>query len=159
VQPPRQRSAFRIHTKTAKVVGDCKPVAALRERARAWTALDERLRQTLPSPLREQVRLADLRDDRIVFLAPTPAWASRLRMSQGDLLAAAHNLGAKASSVVVKVAPLLPEPEEPVAAKPLPRAAADHLRKAAQSLSDHELKALFLSLASVAEDSSSPPES
>ncbi|MBB6185420.1 DciA family protein [Oleiagrimonas soli] len=140
-------------------MGDCKPVAALRERAQALIALDERLRQTLPSPLREQVRLADLRDGRIVFLAPTPAWASRLRTCQGELLAAAHKLGAQASSVVVKVAPLLPEPEEPVVTKPLPHAAAEHLRKAAQSLSDHELKALFLNLASVAEQSSSPSES
>jgi hypothetical protein len=140
-------------------VGECKPVIALRDRARVLAALDEQLRQMLPSPLREQVRLADLRDGRIVFLAPTPAWATRLRTAQNELLAAAHHLGAQAHTVVVKVAPpTVSPPEYTISAKPLPHAAANHLRKAAKSLSDHELKALFLELASLAEDSCSPQE-
>jgi hypothetical protein len=131
-------------------------VASLRDRARALAALDLRLRRTLPASLRDQVRLADLRDGRIVFLAPTPAMAARLRTCQSDLLATAHLLGAKAGTVVVKVASIPTDSYEPVRAKPLPRTAADHLRKAAQSLSDHELKALFLKLASLAGDEPPP---
>ena len=155
MQPSRPRQTRRSET-AARAVGDLKPVAALRERARALAVLDERLRLVLPSPLREQVRLADLRDGRIVFLAPTPAWASRLRQVQSTLLEAARGLGAEAGSVVVKVVPPLPESTQAVTAKPLSRAAADHLRKAAQSLSDHEMKALFLNLASIADETSSP---
>jgi hypothetical protein len=143
---------------TAKAVGDCKPVASLRDRACALAALDLRLRRTLPEPLQDQVRLADLRDGRIVFLAPTPAMAARLRTCRDDLLATAHVLGAQADTVVVKVAPIPTDTYQPARAKPLPGAAADHLRKAAQSLSDHELKALFLNLASLADGTSSTRE-
>jgi hypothetical protein len=155
VQPSRPRTTHRSES-LATAVGDSKPVAALRARARALGVLDEKLRQKLPSPLREQVQLADLRDGRLVFLAPTPAWASRLRMAGNTLLEAAHDLGAEAVSVVVKVVPPLPETEVTVTAKPLSRTAADHLRKAAQSLSDQELKALFLNLASIADETSPP---
>jgi len=143
---------------SAKAVGDCKPVAALRDRARALAGLDLRLRRTLPQPLQDQVRLADLRHGRIVFLAPTPATAARLRTCSDDLLSTAHALGAQADTVVVKVAPIQTDTYRPPEAKPLPGAAADHLRKAAQSLSDHELKALFLKLASLAGDTTPTQE-
>ncbi len=150
-RPPRPSLGRR--DSTAKAVGDCSPVASLREHARALAALDARLRQSLPAPLREQVRLADLRAERLVFITPTPALASRLRSHGDDLLAAAHLMGAQARAVVVKVASIpTTDTDAPVRAKPLPHAAADHLRKAAQSLSDHELKALFLKLASCADD-------
>lgn len=137
-------------------MGECGPVAALKARAQVLKELDERLRQTLPPPLRGQVRLADLRDGRIVFLAPSPAWASKLRMLQNEILANARSFGAHAGSVVVKVAPPPPEPKEPEPAKPLSHTAAHHLRSAARFLSDPELRALFLELASFAEHSSSP---
>jgi hypothetical protein len=154
----RPHPSLRKHPATAKAVGECKPVAALRDRARALAALDLRLRRTLPEPLRDQVRLADLRGGRIVFLAPTPAMAGRLRTCRDDLLSTAHTLGVQADTVVVKVASVPTDSYEPIRAKPLPSVAADHLRKAAQSLSDHELKALFLNLASLAGDSSSSQE-
>ncbi|HEV2680622.1 MAG TPA: DciA family protein, partial [Rhodanobacter sp.] len=56
--------------------------ATLARKAGALEALDRALRQTLPSPLREQVRFANLRNERLVFLASSPAWASRLRLMQ-----------------------------------------------------------------------------
>lgn len=151
----RPRPSSRQRPSTAKAVGECTPVASLRDRARALAALDLRLRRSLPAPLRDQVRLADLRDGRIVFLAPTPAMAARLGTCRADLLATAHMLGAQAEAVVVKVASIPEDTYVPVRTKPLPRTAADHLRKAAQSLTDHELKALFLKLASLAGDA--PP--
>lgn len=153
MQSRRPHPSSRNRPATAKAVSDCAPVASLREHARALAALDLRLRRTLPPALRDQVRLADLRDGRIVFLAPTPATAARLRTCRDDLLAAAHELGVQADAVVVKVAPIPTDTYVPAKAKPLPHTAADHLRKAAQSLSDHELKALFLKLASLAGDS------
>jgi hypothetical protein len=137
-------------------VNECGPIAALSHRAHELDGLDRQLRQSLPSPLREQVRLADARDGRLVFLAPTSAWASRLRLAQTQLLSAARTLGTRAESVIVKVAPLPPIPEEPAIRKPLSPATADHLRSTAASLSDPEMRALFLSLASIADGSPSP---
>lgn len=156
--PSRQRHVSVRGNSTARSVGDCAPVANLRKRVRALTLLDQRLRQSLPSPLREQVRLADLRGGRMAFLAPTPALAARLRMCTDDLLDTAQKLGAHAVSVVVKVVPTRTDATQPVSAKTLPRTTADHLRKAARSLSDHELRALFLELASLAGDHPSPSE-
>ena len=152
----RQAPPVRHHPSNAKAVGDLTPVSSLRDRASALAALDQRLRQALPPPLREQVRLADLRGERLVFLAPTPATAARLRACREDLLATAQVLGIRTRDVTVKVAQLPDDTYVPPKAKPLPRAAADHLRKTAHSLSDHELKALFLNLASLAGDDTAP---
>lgn len=137
-------------------ITDVGPVAALAKQAGKLEALDRALRQTLPSPLREQVRFANLRDDRLVFLASSPAWASRLRLQQTQILAAARAIGANASSVTVKVAPLPPPDPPPEQSKPLSAAAALHLKAAAGSIHDPELRAMFLELASVAETSNSP---
>jgi len=138
-----------------KSVTEFGPIAALAKRAGELEALDRALRQTLPSPLREQVRFANLRDGRLVFLAPTPAWASRLRLSQAQILSTAHALGVHANAVTVKVAPLPPAQTEPDRTKPLSAAAANHLKAAAATTSDLELRELFLALASVADISAS----
>ena len=138
-------------------LADIGPVAALAKKAGKLEALDRALRQTLPSPLREQVRFANLRDDRLVFLASSPAWASRLRLQQAQILAAARAIGANAGSVTVKVAPLPPPDPQPEQSKPLSVAAALHLKAAANSVTDTELKALFLDLASIAETTNSIP--
>ncbi|MCE5231904.1 MAG: DciA family protein [Mizugakiibacter sp.] len=135
-------------------VGECVSVAALAERARELDRMDQRLRQTLPVPLRDQVRFADVRNGRVVFLASSPAWASRLRLAQAQILSTARTLGVRAESVTVKVATLPSVPPEPAGRKPLSPAAARHLQAAAKSLTDPELRALFLELASFAELSS-----
>lgn len=132
-------------------------VAVLAEKASKLEALDRALRQTLPPPLRDQVRFANLRDDRLVFLASSPAWASRLRMQQAQILAAARAIGTQAGSVIVKVAPLPPPDPQPEQSKPLSVAAAAHLKAAANSIHDPELRAMFLDLASIAETANSNP--
>ena len=78
-----------------KPLADCGSFATLASKADALEALDRALRQTLPSPLREQVRFANLRHDRLVFLASSPGWASRLRMMQTQILAAARADGVR----------------------------------------------------------------
>jgi hypothetical protein len=138
-----------------KSLVECGSFATLARKAGALEALDRALRQTLPSPLREQVRFADLRNDRLVFLASSPAWASRLRLMQTQILATARAIGTCASSVTVKVAPQPPVVTEPDRSKPLSLAAASHLRAAAASISDPELRVLFLELASLAETADS----
>ena len=138
-----------------KSLVDCGSFATLAKKADVLEALDRALRQTLPSPLREQVRFANLRNDRLVFLASSPAWATRLRLMQTQILATAHAIGTSASSLTVKVAPQPPLIIEPDRSKPLSPAAANHLRATAASLSDPELRALFLELASLAETADS----
>ncbi|OOG59755.1 DciA family protein [Rhodanobacter sp. C03] len=138
-----------------KSLVECGSFATLARKAGALEALDRALRQTLPSPLREQVRFADLRNDCLVFLASSPAWASRLRLMQTQILATARAIGTCASSVTVKVAPQPPATIEPDRSKPLSPAAASHLRAAAASLTDPELRVLFLELASLAETTDS----
>ena len=134
-----------------KSIVDCGSFATLARKAGMLEALDRALRQTLPSPLREQVRFANLRNDRLVFLASSPAWASRLRLMQTQILATASAIGTHASSVTVKVAPQPPVATQPDRSKPLSPTAAAHLRAAAASLTDPELRALYLELASLAE--------
>lgn len=134
-----------------KSIVDCGSFATLARKAGMLEALDRALRQTLPSPLREQVRFANLRNDRLVFLASSPAWASRLRLMQTQILATASAIGTHASSVTVKVAPQPPVETPPDRSKPLSPTAAAHLRAAAASLTDPELRALYLELASLAE--------
>jgi hypothetical protein len=133
-------------------------VAALAARARALDALDRKLRQPLPEPLRHQCRLADIGSGRLVFLASSSVWASSLRFHQAALLAEARKIsGLPIEKFAVKVAPLPPVPPEQAKRKPLSRAAAEHLKTAARSVADPELRAAYLKLASLAEDSSSSP--
>ena len=140
-----------------KSIVDCGSFATLAKRAGMLEALDRALRQTLPSPLREQVRFANLRNDRLVFLASSPAWATRLRLMQTQILATAHAIGTPASSVTVKVAPPPPAVIEPERSKPLSHVAATHLKAAAASISDPTLRDLFLDLASMADTTDSTP--
>ena len=131
-------------------------MAALIARARALDALDQQLRQPLPEPLRRQCRLADLSSGRLVFLASSSVWASKLRFHQAALLAEARMIsGLPVGKFTVKVAPLPPVPPGQIRRKPLSKTAAEHLKTAAQSVADPELRAVYLRLASLAEDSSS----
>jgi len=149
-----QSSSKRPRSNPAKKIAECDPVAALAQRARALDALDRTLRQPLPDALRRQCRLADVRAGRLVFLASSSVWASKLRFYQTALMAEARVAsGLQIDKFAVKVAPLPPVPPEQTRRKPLSYAAAEHLKTAAHSLSDPELRAVYLRLASLAEDS------
>jgi hypothetical protein len=153
MQPVSRSSKSRS---TAKPVGECAPVAALIARARALDALDRQLRQPLPEALRRQCCLASVQSGRIVFLASSSAWAAKLRPYQNALIAQARVIsGLPVEKFAVKVAPLPPRPRGQTRRKPLSPAAAEHLKTAARSLADPELRAVFLQLASLAENSSS----
>lgn len=152
---PKASAASQRRPNGPKPLTDCDSFTTLARKAGALEALDRALRQTLPLPLRDQVRFADLHHDRLVFLASTPAWASRLRLLQTQILASARAIGACASAVKVKVVAPDPVPSRPVRAKSLSPATATHLRAAAASLLDPELQALYLALASATESSAS----
>jgi len=134
---------------------ECLALGTLAEHARALDVLDRRLRRLLPDAVARETRLADVRGGRVVFLASSPAWASRLRLHQAALVTEARvALGDVVERFAVKVAPMPSGPAESTQQKPLSAASAEHLRKAAKSLSDPELRALYLHLASFAVDDS-----
>ncbi len=119
-------------------------------RAGALTDLDHALRGRLPPTLAEQVRLGNVRDGRIVFVASSAAWAARLRMEQATLLRLARTLGVDARGVTIRIAPLPAAPPEPAAGPALSAAAARHLRAAAAASRDPQLRAQLLAMASLA---------
>ena len=121
----------------------------------ALDALDLRLRRLLPVSTARETRLADVRNGRVVFLASSPTWASRLRLHQITILAEARAaLGGGVERFAVKVAPLPTVPPEPTKPKPLSAATARHLMATATILSDPELQALYRKLASIADGES-----
>ncbi|WP_081129813.1 DciA family protein [Metallibacterium scheffleri] len=145
--PPQQSRRAR----GPQSVADCGGLGGLFTKAAALETLDQQLRQRLLPTLAEQVRLGGVHGERIVFVASSAAWASRLRMEQAAILRLARILGLSARVLIVKVAPLPARPPEPAKRLVLSRAAAHHLRAAASSLADPELRARFLALAALAE--------
>ncbi|KAA2284937.1 DUF721 domain-containing protein [Arenimonas fontis] len=124
-------------------------LAGLVERARWLAALDPMLRRSLPATLADQCRLANVDENKLVFLVSSPVWKAKLRLHADALLDAAAAAGLEARSLVVKVAP--PEPVFPTESgqpKPLSEAVRDALRATAHSVSDPGLKAQLLRLAS-----------
>jgi hypothetical protein len=135
-----------------KPIAQCGPVKALSAQARELDNLDQKLRRSLPPPLNERLRYAGLRGTRATLLAPSSVWASRARMAQPKILAALHALGIRAETILVRVVTAAPPVSaEPTASSPLSAASARHLRAAAQAMTDPELRALFLELASFAD--------
>jgi hypothetical protein len=156
MQPPSMPPKSR---RTAKAIGEIGPIAALTARARALDALDRQLRQSLPEPLRSQCCLASVDAGRVVFLANSSVWAAKLRPYQNALLAQARVVsGLPVEKFTVKVAPLPPRPPRQTRRKPLSNSAAEHLKAAARSIADPELRAVYLRLASLADESSCKPE-
>jgi hypothetical protein len=132
---------------------NCVDLGALAQRARALEVLDGRLRRLLPAALARECRLADIRNGRLVFLANSPTWAGRLRLHEATLLTEARSAyDGRIERFAVKVAHRPPVPPEPTWQKPLSAGTARHLRAAAQSIADPELRALYLRLASLASD-------
>ncbi len=135
---------------TPVAITACAGLSKLFSQARELETLDRRLREPLPRQLSEQVRLASIHGPRIVFVASTSAWASRLRMQQRRILETAHTLGITARSLLVKVAPLPVPAPAPILRKPLSKTAAMYLRKAAAVSSDPDMRSQLLALAALA---------
>ncbi len=141
--PPRD-------TRGPTPVAQCGAVADLVARARELDHLNRRLRPHLPPVLAEHVTLAGLRNDRAYLLAPTPAWAARVRMEQSRTLAALRAAGIAAAAITVRVASTPAVIGDRKTAERMSHATAQRLRAAAASMTDPELRALFLELASCA---------
>lgn len=120
------------------------------ERAVKLHSLDRQLRQSLPEPLASHVRLGNLRDGKLVFLADSPLWRERLRLYADVLLDTAYVAGIAAATVVVKVATMRPVPPDVAPPTRLSPAAREVLLAAAAATQDEELKSQLLRLASMA---------
>ncbi len=125
-------------------------LASILERAQWLAAIDASLRRCLPSGLADHCQLANIDGRKLVMLVNSPVWKSKLRIESERLLATAAALGLNADELVIKVMQSLPS--QPTAqSTPLSKTARDTLRTAANSVSDPELRAQLLALASVAQ--------
>lgn len=118
--------------------------------------MSQRIVPCLPAPLRDHVAYAGIRNDRVLLLVHSPAWAARVRMDQTHILAAIRSLGLAAGSVVAKVVPCSAPAEESTTPRNLSANAGRAIRSAAGAIADADLKALFLELAAAAERPSAP---
>lgn len=111
--------------------------------------LAEALAASIPAALLTQVRFATLRQSRLVFLADNAAAASRLRLMQVEMLAAARRVGVSdVAGLVVKVVPReMPDAIEPRVAKPISSEARRQLSAASMAAADPEISALLDRLA------------
>lgn len=108
--------------------------AGLMTRAGKLADLGARLNRVLPSALAAQVQLANLRERKLVFIAASPVWATRLHYAQTSVLEAAKQLGLDVRGVVVKVATMPAAVPAKAPAQPLSETAAKHLALAAKLL-------------------------
>jgi len=92
--------------------------------ARLLLQLQNLLAGSVDPSLANRFQVANLRQDRLILLAPSAAWSTRLRMETPRLLGTLHHAGhAHIRAIEIRVAPLV-EPPAPVRAeKPLSAAA------------------------------------
>jgi len=149
----------RTHSQDRGAAGSNSPPQALQaaaaaglgpliQRAQALGRLDQLLRQNLPASLAENCRLANVENDRLVFLVSAPVWKNKLRLMADVLLDGAAAAGYPARTLVVKVVPTSSISPETVG-KPLSEAVRESLRTTAQSVNDPDLRAQLLKLASL----------
>ena len=119
------------------------------QRAQALGRLDQLLRQNLPAAMAENCRLANVDNDRLVFLVNAPVWKNKLRLMADVLLDASAAAGHPARTLVVKVVPTSPSSPETGVGKPLSEAVRESLRATARSVVDPDLRAQLLKLASL----------
>lgn len=99
-------------------------LGSLLQHAALLTQLQQLLAASLDPGLAAHFQVANLRQDRLVLLASSPAWATRLRMQSADVLAILRRRGyPQLDEVEVRVAPLTERPAPKTARKALSPAA------------------------------------
>jgi len=105
-------------------------------------ALDRQLRPLLPPGLAAHVRLANIVEGRLVFLADSPVWHARLRLAADELLGAARSVGLEVHEVAIRTTsqPLHRPAQQPPQGAPRIRtpgpAAQEAFRAALEALAD-----------------------
>ena len=101
---------------------------SLLQHAALLTQLQQLLAGSLDPALAAHFQVANLRQNRVVLLASSPAWATRLRMQAADVLAILQRSGhPELIEVEVRVAPLTASPAPKPGKKALSPAAAQAL--------------------------------
>jgi hypothetical protein len=86
-------------------------LGGLLQHAARLTQLQQRLTAALDPALAAHFQVANLKQNRLVLLASSPAWATRLRMQAADVLAILRRSGLpELIEVEVRVAPLTAPP-------------------------------------------------
>jgi len=92
--------------------------------ARLLLRLQNLLAGSVDPSLANHFQVANLRQDRLILLAPSAAWSTRLRMETPNLLGTLHHAGhADIRAIEIRVAPLVEPPAPVQAEKPLSAAA------------------------------------
>ncbi|MCK9489437.1 MAG: DUF721 domain-containing protein [Xanthomonadales bacterium] len=130
------RSRVPKHAKPVAELVQTDALGKLAAHAGRLAELDTCLNRVMSPTLAAQVRLANMRDGKLVFLASSPAWATRLRYAQVGILEAAQQLGLEVRELLVKVVSEPPAAADEVrpAVAPLSETAARHLALAARLL-------------------------
>lgn len=117
--------------------------------ARRLEALDEGLRAFLGAPLQRHCRLANLRDGILVVHADSPAWSTRLRYQERQILAYMRRAAEPTvRRLVVRVKPpAIPSPRQAPARPLLSNRSAALLRSVAADIGDERLEKLLVHLA------------
>ena len=90
--------------------------------------LQELLSASVEPALANRFQVANVRQNRLILLAPSAAWATRLRMQAAHLLETLHQRGfGDLREIEVRVAPLVEQPASGRAEKPLSEAAEEAL--------------------------------
>jgi hypothetical protein len=145
-------SRMPLHALTPPTHADAPRIAGLVERARELHAIATAVSAALSPTLAAECEVANVRGSRLIVLVRSSTAAARIRLLAPALLdAARRSSGLALESVTVKVAPASTVPTVTTAAAPsLSPAAAAHLKHAADSVADPELRAVLLRLASLA---------
>jgi hypothetical protein len=96
--------------------------------ARLLLQVQNLLTGSVDPSLANHFQVANLRQNRLILLAPTAAWSTRLRMETPNLLAILHRAGqAEIREIEIRVAPLIEPPAKTRKMKPLSEAATQAL--------------------------------
>jgi hypothetical protein len=92
--------------------------------ARLLLKVQRLLADSVDPSLADHFQVANLRQNRLILLAPNASWATRLRMETQGLLQTLRRAGfAELADIEVRVAPLAEQPVSSRPAKPLSTAA------------------------------------
>lgn len=147
---PKKRS--RSGHEQPMAVADCLQRLPVGARAAHFAELNRQLQAQLPPELAGQATLANIRDGRVTFIVGSSAHATRVRLQQRQLGHSLRAMGQQVNSIDVKVVQPERTPPAPSGNKqPLTAAGAAHLRTAAASLTDPDMRDRLLALASLAD--------
>ena len=94
------------------------------EHARFLLRLQDRIAAAVDPELATRFQVANIRQGRLILLAPSAAWATRLRLHTAQILGDLHRAGLPdLSNIEVRVAPLARQPAPARTVKPLSPAA------------------------------------